>query len=287
VTIADPSAGIARGTFSLLQAFIMKTNSESSSAKGRFALRLAQLGVAATSWLVPPTCLACGAALSRHDALCARCWGRIAFIRPPLCDKLGIPLPFGGGGGPMISAAAAAAPPLYDRARAVAVFEHHGVLQQLVHGLKYADRHDARRIFGRWLQEAGRDLLADADLIVPVPLARFRLLRRQFNQSALLAKEISRCSGVPWRPDVLLKPRATPPQVGLTRDQRLNNVRSAFRVPHSRLKHVEGRNVLVIDDVITTGATVGSAARTLKAAGARRVDVLALGLVTETGMVTA
>lgn len=265
----------------------MTTSPEAASARARLSQRLARLGVAATSWLVPPACLACGAALCRHDALCAACWGRIAFVRAPLCDRLGIPLPFGGGGGPMISAAAAADPPLFDRARAVAVFEHQGVLQQLVHGLKYADRHDARRLFGRWLEDAGRELLADADLIVPVPLARFRLLRRQFNQSALLAKELSLLSGVPWRSDVLIKPRSTPPQVGMTRDQRLNNVRSAFRVPQSRLLSVVGRNVLVIDDVITTGATVGAAARTLKAAGALRVDVLALGMVTETGVVTA
>jgi ComF family protein len=237
-------------------------------------------------WIVPPACLACGVALSGHDAICARCWGRIAFIRPPLCDRLGIPLPFGGGGGPLISAAAAADPPVYDRARAVAVFEHTGVLQQLVHGLKYADRHDARRLFGRWLAEAGSDLLPGADVIVPVPLARLRLMRRQFNQSALLAKEIARQTGIDWSPAVLVKTRATPAQVGLTREQRKLNVRGVFHVPDRQRQSVANRNVLLVDDVITTGATVASAARALKSAGALRVDVLALGLVADGGAVT-
>ena len=248
--------------------------------------RLQRFVGAVSSWIVPPVCLACHVPLSQHDALCADCWRGIAFIRPPLCDRLGLPLAFGSGGR-LISAAAAAAPPTYDRARAVAVFERQGVLQRLIHGLKYADRHDARRLFGGWLAEAGRDLLAGGDLIVPVPLARWRLLRRQFNQSALLAREVSRETQLPWHPGVLVRCRATPPQVGLTRAQRQINVRGAFAVPRYRRSKVEGRRLLLLDDVITTGATVEAAAQALKAAGAARVDVLALGLVTDPRTVTS
>ena len=102
--------------------------------------------------IVPPVCLGCHAPLAGHDALCATCWGQIEFIGPPLCDRLGIPLPFDTGG-VMVSAAAVADPPDYDRARAVAAFT--GTLQKLVHGFKYSDRHDARRLFGRWLAAAG------------------------------------------------------------------------------------------------------------------------------------
>jgi ComF family protein len=239
------------------------------------------------NWIVPAVCIACRAALSQHDALCARCWSGIAFIRQPLCDRLGLPLPFGGGDGePIVSAAAAADPPSYARARAVAVFERDGVLQRLVHGFKYQDRHDARRLFGRWLVDAGRELFPGTDLIVPVPLSRRRLLWRRYNQAALLAHELARATGLVWDPSVFVRSRATAQQVGLTREQRRLNVRNAFTVPARHRQAVAGRNILLIDDVITTGATVEAAARALMAAGVRRVDVLALGLVTDPRAVT-
>lgn len=194
-------------------------------------------------------------------------------------------MPFGGGGdGPMISAAAAADPPIYDRARAVAVFDD--VIRHLVHGLKYSDRHESRRLLGRWLVEAGRELFAGTDVIVPVPLTRWRLIRRQFNQAAILAREVAGATGIAMQPQALLKSRTTPPQVGLTREQRRENVRGAFTVSERRRHLIEGRNVLLIDDVITTGATVAACARALKAAGAVRVDVLAVGVVTVAGAIT-
>ncbi|MFM9941800.1 MAG: ComF family protein [Hyphomicrobiaceae bacterium] len=166
------------------------------------------------------------------------------------------------------------------------MFNDDSVLRRLIHGMKYADRHDARALFGRWLADAGRELLEDADLIVPVPLTRWRLMRRQFNQAALLAQELARVSGVPTNPMVLTKPRTTRPQVGLTRQQRQENVRGAFSVQAGHQRHVQGRNLLLIDDVITTGATVEAATRALRTAGAARVDVLALGLVTNPQQVT-
>ena len=166
------------------------------------------------------------------------------------------------------------------------MFERDGVLQRLVHGFKYQDRHDARRLFGRWLVESGRELFAETNLIVPVPLSRRRLLWRRFNQSALLAQEVSRATGLPWSPSVFVRSRATSQQVGLTREQRRLNVRNAFAVPARHRPAVEGRNLLLIDDVITTGATIEAAARSLVAAGANRVDVLALGLVTDPRAIT-
>lgn len=236
--------------------------------------------------VVPPVCLACQTRLDAHDALCARCWASVRFIRPPLCDRLGLPLPFGGGTPPLISAAAAADPPVYDRARAVAVFERDSVIRRLIHGMKYADRHDARRLFGRWLADAGRDLLTDADLIVPVPLTRWRLLRRQFNQAAILAAELAAVSGIRSDPFALVKTRSTVPQVGLTRQQRQDNVRGAFRVSTRGRPMIDGRRIVLVDDVITTGATVDAATRALRSAGAVRIDVLALGLVIEPRQVT-
>jgi len=237
----------------------------------------ATLGAAGNA-LAPSLCLACHNRTAAHDALCAGCWQQVAFITPPLCHRLGLPLPFGSDG-PQISAAAAAEPPPSDRARAVAVFD--GVIREMIHGFKYADRHEGRRLLARWMTGAGAELLADADLIVPVPMTRWRLMRRQFNQAALLAREISRLSGVTFDPFVLDKTKSTPTQVGSSAAQRAANVAGAFGVRHGARDRVAGRNVVIVDDVITTGATVGACARVLRAAGAARIDVLAAAMVAD------
>jgi ComF family protein len=251
-------------------------------ALARFSVRRAL--AACADLVMPPCCLVCRSPVSAHHLLCATCWREVNFIRSPLCDVLGIPLPFDTGER-AISAAAAARQPPYERARAVA--HHSGAMRTLVHQFKYADRHDARALFGRWLSEAGRELLPGVDLIVPVPLARWRLIARRFNQAAILAHELSRRTGLPVMPNVLKRARATPRQVGLTRDQRRRNVAGAFRVPKSRTARLRGRRVLLIDDVITTGATVEACARALKRAGAASVDVLALAMVTDAASVAS
>lgn len=234
--------------------------------------------------VMPPVCLVCRTRIETHDALCAACWRQIDFIRPPLCDRLGLPLPFDIGG-PMISAAAAADPPPYYRARAVAAYT--GSMQQLVHGLKFQDRHDVRRLLGRWLVDAGRELLAECEIVVPVPLARTRLLMRRFNQAAILAREVARVSGLRYEPMVLERTRATTSQIGLSRGERQRNVAGAFAVPKRRAAAVRGRRVLLIDDVVTTGSTVAACARALSRAGAAQVDVLALAIVADRGVIPA
>ncbi|MCL4768478.1 MAG: ComF family protein [Hyphomicrobiaceae bacterium] len=244
--------------------------------------RLARAAHRAADLVVPPACIYCRKPLAVHDALCASCWRTIKFIRPPLCDRLGIPLPFDIGG-TAISAQAAASPPAYARARAVAHFD--GVLRDLVHQLKYGDSHIARRLFGRWLAEAGAELLGQADLVVPVPLDRWRLLKRRFNQAAILSRELNRLTGVAWDPLVLQRTRRTVSQVGLTHDQRRRNVRGAFAVAPGRAAAIRDRAVVLLDDVITTGATAEACARALLRAGASRVDVLALCLVTPDSMI--
>ncbi len=229
--------------------------------------------------VVPPLCLSCHTPMAAHDTLCPDCWRGIDFIRPPLCERLGLPLSYDAGAG-TLSAAAIAEPPDYARARAVARFD--GVMRHLIHDLKFHDRSDGLKLFGRWLSEAGGELLRDADVIVPVPLHRLKLVRRRFNQAAELANEVSQLAGVPVAPLALVRTRRTASQPGLTREQRRNNVKGAFTVPARAASTIAGRRVLLVDDVITTGATVSAAARALRAAGAREVDVLALALVTET-----
>ena len=242
------------------------------------AAALRSVAAVVADLVVPPLCLACHRPVSSHDAICARCWSDIDFIRAPLCDRLGIPLPFDIGG-TMISAAAAADPPDYERARAVARFD--GVMRELVHDFKFRDRHDARRLFGRWLAEAGAALLADADIVVPVPLSRARLATRRFNQAALLAQEVARLTRRRYEPLALQRIKRTQSQVGLSRQQRRDNVAGAFAVADAAKPDLAGAKVVLLDDVITTGATARACARVLKRAGAARVDVLALAMVTD------
>lgn len=238
---------------------------------GKAAVKLAD-------FVLPPLCLVCRSPVLGHGGLCAQCWPGIDFIEPPRCDVLGIPLPFPSDE-TLVSAAALANPPEYDRARAVARFD--GVMRDLIHGLKYGDRHEGVKLFRRWMTHAGSDVLEDADILVPVPLARVRLWSRRFNQSALLAGALSHAGNIPANPFALNRTRWTASQVGLSTEQRKANVAGAFRVPEHQRAGIAGKNVLLIDDVITTGATANACAKALKRAGAARVDVLALARVVD------
>lgn len=264
-----------------------RRNLETASAwpprRGSLNLRRRMLGAWTRigDFVVPPVCLACREPMTAHNALCASCWNRIDFIRPPLCDRLGLPLPFATGE-VSLSAAAIAEPPVYDRARAVGHYS--GLMRRLIHDLKFHDRDDLVRLMGGWLTEAGKDLLAKADLIVPVPLTRMRLLRRRFNQAARLGQEVSRRSGVPFDAMSLLRVRTTASQVGLSRTDRVENVRGAFAVREERRGRIEDRRIILIDDVVTTGATASAATRALRLAGAASVDVLVLALATGEGL---
>ena len=236
-------AGTARGLLQPLGAFC-----------GKVAGKLAD-------FVLPPLCLGCRSSVQGHDGLCADCWPGIDFIEPPRCDVLGIPLPFPSGE-TVVSAAALANPPEYERARAVA-------------------RYDGVELFCRWLSHAGADVLEDADMLVPVPLARTRLWSRRFNQSALLARMLAHAGNIPDNPFAVKRIRPTASQVGLSAEQRKANVAGAFRVPEHQGAAIAGRNILLIDDVITTGATANACAKALKRAGAERVDVLALARVVD------
>lgn len=200
----------------------------------------------------------------------------MGFIERPYCERLGTPFTSDIGGA-VLSPAAIADPPAYDRARAAA--RYGDVARDLVHLLKYGDRLDLARPLGRWMARAGAELLADADALVPVPLHWSRLWQRRFNQSAALAQAISSISGVPVADHILARDQATPPQVGLTKSERASNVQGAFSVPESARIDVKGRKLIVIDDVLTSGATASACARVLRRARASRIDVLVLARV--------
>jgi len=235
-------------------------------------LGAARLGARAADVFFPPYCLGCRKAVGGHSGLCAECWNAMSFIERPYCERLGAPFARDIGGG-MISPQAAADPPVFARARAVAPYES-DIARALVNRLKHYDRLELAEPMGRWMARAGSELLRDADLIVPTPLHRLRLAARRFNQSAALGCAISRESGVPLETLALERVKPTAAQVGLTRAQRAANLAGAFRVDKTRAAPFAGANIVLIDDVLTTGATANAAARALLKAGAARVDLL-------------
>jgi ComF family protein len=236
----------------------------------------ASLGKGLLHLLMPPLCIACRSSVASTQGLCTGCWIKLSFIEPPLCDRLGVPFPYDQGEG-AVSAAAIADPPEWDRARGAVAFDD--VARELVHALKFHDRHEATFVMARLMVRAGGDLLKDADAIVPIPLYRWRLWQRRYNQSVLLSRHIGDISGRPVRPDLLARVRPTRRQAGLDLAARKGNVRGAFEVPERAEPDVKGRAIVIVDDVLTTGATATAATLALKAAGAARVDVLAFALV--------
>jgi ComF family protein len=234
--------------------------------------------------ILPAVCVSCSALITRHNLLCPECWRNLHLITPPLCDRLGVPLPGYEGGERHISMQALAEPPVFYSARAAAHYA--GIMRRLIMRFKFEDKHEPLPLFVKLMQNAGRELLAGADVLVPAPLHRLRLLQRRFNQSALLAQGLSRATGVPAEVTLLKRIRRTAAQVGLRQEERQRNVDKAFRVDKTKVELLRGKSVLLIDDVITTRATANACAAALLEGGAARVDVLAIALVAQ-GMILA
>ena len=247
----------------------------SPSLRARLGALIGGLGRFGLDALYPPTCLACRAATGQAGALCAACWRAMRFIERPFCDRLGTPFEQDLGEG-LLSPQAITDPPVFRRARAVARFED-GPARHLVHRLKYSDRGELAAPLGAWMARAGAELLVEADAIVPTPLHAWRLWTRRFNQAAALASAVAEGAGKPFEPRWLLRVKSTRSQVGLSRDQRAHNVQGAFRVAPGA--PVKGRRIVLVDDVLTSGATANAAARALLRAGARDVDLLVFARV--------
>lgn len=226
---------------------------------------------------LPALCISCREPVD-GDGVCAECWARLSFIAPPYCPRLGIPFVYDPGPD-MLSMEAIANPPAYARARAAVRYDD--VARTLVHALKYQDRTDLAPAMGRWMARAGRELLDDADVLIPVPLHWRRAWRRRFNQSGALARVIEQQSGVKLAAEALRRIRPTEQQIGLSRTQRASNVQGAFKVASDRQALIAGRRVVLIDDVLTSGATADACARALLRAKAASVDVLVFARVVD------
>ena len=226
---------------------------------------------------LPTLCVACREPVE-GEGVCANCWAKLSFIAPPFCPRLGIPFVYDPGPD-MLSMEAIADPPAYTRARAAVRYDD--VARKLVHALKYQDRTDLAPAMGRWMARAGQELLDGADALVPVPLHWRRGWSRRYNQSGALARIIAGQSGVAVATEALRRIRPTEQQIGLSRPQRASNVQGAFKVAPDRQQLIAGRRVVLIDDVLTSGATVDACARALLRAKATAVDVLVFARVVD------
>ena len=229
--------------------------------------------------VLPARCLVCGDEIAAPGALCARCWPTLAFLGPPHCRCCGLPFDHAAVGeveAPLCGSCLRQPPP-FERARAALAYDD--ASRPLLLQFKHGDATHAAAAFGAWLARAAADLLPDAELIAPVPLHRWRLAPAALQPGGAARPALGRASGRPVAPDLLERRRPTPSQGGLTRLGRARNVEGAFRVRPHRAALAAGRRILLVDDVLTTGATVGACARALRRAGAAAVDVVTLARV--------
>jgi len=226
--------------------------------------------------LIPPRCLGCRTVVAEDGALCPSCWSEVSFISPPQCKICGLPFTVDPGG-EAICGACSARRPAFGRARAVFLYDEGG--RRLVLDYKHRDRTHGAAFFAKWIVRAAPDLCADADVIVPVPLHWSRLFKRGYNQSALVGRALGKITETPYEPMVLKRIRRTISQVGLSGDARKRNVAGAFSVSAKGPEKLDGKRVLLVDDVLTTGATVEGCAKVLRKAGASGVDVVTLARV--------
>lgn len=223
------------------------------------------------NFLLPPRCLLCYERSTDPRGICAKCWQGLNFISEPFCTLCGIPFEFKVEG-KLICATCLDHPSSFDQARSSVTYTP--VSRHILMGFKHGDMLQVAKIMARWMFHAGADLLQQADLIVPVPLHPLRLMWRQYNQAALLVNELARISGVEKQNELLIRCRYTPSQGKKTLKDRRKNVKSAFKTNPRYIHMIAKKRILLIDDVLTTGATVDECCKALKKAGAQAVDVL-------------
>ncbi|WP_127144119.1 ComF family protein [Pelagibacterium montanilacus] len=235
-----------------------------------------RLGRSLLDFAFPPVCTACGEAIGGPDALCPECWRQLEPITAPLCPILGLPFAADMGAG-ATSPQAIANPPPFDRARAAVAYND--IARAIVARMKYSDRPEIARLCGRLMAGAGHELVGPDALLVPVPLHRGRQFLRRYNQSSELAHVIAGLANVALDTDLVWRRRNTARQVGLSARQRQTNVQGAFAVRPERAQRHRGRRIVIIDDVVTTGATVAAVAKAVQRAGFEAVDVLSFARV--------
>lgn len=241
---------------------------------------LRRLAADAIDLILPPRCPCCATDVTAHALLCTDCFARMSFITDPVCRRCGVPFAAAAQG--PLCAGCEAEPPRFAQARAALRYDDGA--RSLILPLKHADRVELAAVLAHWMARAGAAMLDQAEVIVPVPLHRARLRRRRYNQAALLAGHLARRSGRPTVLDALQRARGTAALGGKTATERSAELAGAFQVKPTRTGALRGRHVLLIDDVITSGATGNACAAVLLEAGATRVDMLAAARVPDPRM---
>ncbi len=234
--------------------------------------------------ILPPRCPITGESVDYQGAISASAWRYLNFITAPYCKKCGIPFSFNRqeeaenqGENGEICLRCMEKPPLYDCARACMIYDD--MSRFLILGFKHGDKTYLARNFAPWMQNSGREFLSKTDAIIPVPLHRSRLRARRYNQAVILSAGLEKITGIRCYHDALIRTRATPSQGRLSTKERHKNVRKAFSVRRKYIDKLKGKNVVLMDDVYTTGATVNECTKALKTAGVKEVYVLTLARV--------
>jgi ComF family protein len=219
---------------------------------------------------LPPRCPGCGSIVAEMHRFCLVCWNALHFLGEPCCARCGLPFAYDGGAGAECGACLAH-PPRFDRLRAAVAYGE--IARGVALKLKYSRRPGIAETLAHFMLRPAAGLPADS-ILIPVPLHRWRIWKRGYNQSALIATALARRTGMAVELDLLKRTRATPPLKGMGRRERSEAVRGAFEVAPSQRDRVEGRALILVDDVYTSGATADACARALRKAGARVVNII-------------
>ncbi|MDR3529493.1 MAG: ComF family protein [Rhodopila sp.] len=237
------------------------------------AVRLRHVGRLALDLLLPPRCAACDVPVLVQGQLCAGCFARTNFISPPFCVRCGVPFAAAEqGGAEGLCPGCRVHPPVFQEARAALRYDEQG--RRLILPLKHADRIELAPVLAPMMTRAGAAMLARADVLVPVPLHRRRLFQRKYNQAAVLAYAVGRLADRPVLADALMRTRRTVPLDDKSPEERAREVTGAFQMRSLRVRQITNRTVLLVDDVMTSGATANACSAALLAAGAVAVNVL-------------
>lgn len=236
---------------------------------------------AALHLIYPPQCLTCDALVTTDFGLCGHCWRETPFVTGLVCDQCGVPLPGEDSGQPEHCDDCLTIARPWSQGRAAMLYKDNA--RSMVLALKHGDRLDLARPAAGWMLRAAQPLLVPGMLVAPIPLHWLRLIKRRYNQAALLSGALAKMAGLDHCPDLLIRQRYTGSQEGRDRDSRFANLATALTVHPRRANRVEGRHILLVDDVMTSGATFAAAAEACIAAGASGVSVLALARVAKDG----
>lgn len=221
--------------------------------------------------IFPPRCISCNKFVGTQGSLCTDCWEDINYLSDPCCDICGIPFEFNIEQGALCGACIAHKPS-YDKARSVFLYDDNS--RSLITSFKYGDKTQNAVSFAKWLERVGKEFFEEADIVAPVPLHRFKLFLRRYNQSVLITNALKLPKNANLINKLLVRNKYTSPQAGLTTKQRILNVKGAFKVNLRYNEEVKGKVIVLVDDVMTTGSTVEICSRVLKKQGAKKVYIL-------------